>query len=197
MFGTGGAVGDNGLFGTTPTLDGNYHIVVGTWGLLSGVQALYIDGSLQRIQFTNAGVSPRAASEALVIAGNTSSTGNQQFNGNISQISFYNDDLQTNQVAALIASLASQYGINLTTADAPFSINNAGTGLTGTPGQFQLSWNASFGAKYTILSSTNVALPIAQWTVVGSITNTGNTPVLSITAANATNAQTFYQIVTP
>jgi len=197
MFGTGGAVGDNGLFGTTPTLDGNYHIAIGTWGILSGVQALYIDGSLQRMQFTNAGVSPRAASEALVIAGNTSSTANQQFNGNISQISFYNDDLQTNQVAALIASLAAQYGINLTTADAPFSINNAGTGLTGTPGQFQLSWNASFGAKYTILSSTNVALPIAQWTVLGSITNTGNAPVLSITAANATNAQTFYQIVTP
>jgi hypothetical protein len=63
-------------------------------------------------------------------------------------------------------------------------------------GTFQFSFTNLPGATFTVLSTTNVSLPLGQWTPLGA-------PVESppgqyeFTGAPATNAQTFYIIRSP
>jgi hypothetical protein len=194
-FTTGGAVGDNSLQSISATLNGNYHVVVGTLGTWSGVMAEYVDGNLEAIMTTNIITTPSTFATGLVIGGNTSSTTTQAYNGNIAEISFYGDDLQTNQIAALIVSLAAKYNIDLTKATGPITVVTTGPGFGFTaPGHFTLTWNASFGAHYTIWKKAALTGP---WTNIGTATNSANSMTLQFIDTAAAGVSAFYRISSP
>ena len=57
---------------------------------------------------------------------------------------------------------------SFTTPDSPRTI----TGCCVTAGgQFQFQFTGAAGATYTVLCSTNLALPLINWTPVGTVTN--------------------------
>jgi hypothetical protein len=60
-------------------------------------------------------------------------------------------------------------------------------------GQFRLTFSGSSGQTYEVLTSTNVALPMASWKVLTSGTFDGS-PV-NFTDTQATNAAQFYRVV--
>lgn len=60
---------------------------------------------------------------------------------------------------------------------------------------FPLTFSGPTGQSYTVLTSTDVALPLASWTVLSSGTF-GGSPV-TYTDTAATNAQQFYRIKSP
>ena len=62
-------------------------------------------------------------------------------------------------------------------------------------GSFPLTFSGPSGQSYQLLSSTNVTLPLASWTVLSSGTF-GASPV-TYTDTSATNATQFYRIQSP
>ena len=60
---------------------------------------------------------------------------------------------------------------------------------------FQVNFSGPIGQSYSLLSSTNVALPIADWTVLSSGTFNGS-PVI-FTDYGASNVLQFYRIKSP
>jgi autotransporter-associated beta strand protein len=65
--------------------------------------------------------------------------------------------------------------------------------LTGS--SFPLRFSGPDGQTYKILSTTNIALPLTSWSILGSGTFSGS-PV-TFTDTSATNAQRFYRITSP
>jgi hypothetical protein len=65
--------------------------------------------------------------------------------------------------------------------------------LTGS--SFPLTFSGPNGQTYAVLTSTNVALPMASWTVLDSGTF-GASPV-TFTDTSVTNAQQFYRVKSP
>jgi glucuronoarabinoxylan endo-1,4-beta-xylanase len=63
-----------------------------------------------------------------------------------------------------------------------------------TNGTFQFSFAGSAPLQYTVLTTTNLSLPLADWTVAGSATNTGSNNY-TFTVPVATNAGAFYEIL--
>ena len=62
------------------------------------------------------------------------------------------------------------------------------------PGNFQFSFsNANYVSAYTVLSTTNLSLPLANWTIVGTSSNV-SPGLIQFTDAQATNAQRFYRV---
>ncbi len=62
-------------------------------------------------------------------------------------------------------------------------------------GSFPLTFSGPSGQTYQVLSSTNVALPLASWTVL--TTGTFGASPVTYTHTSATNAQQFYRIKSP
>ena len=87
------------------------------------------------------------------------------------------------------------------------SISNT-QGVIGTPpsltgaqvlgnGVFQFAFTNTPGASFTVLSTTNLSLPLSDWTVAGPATNTAP-EVFQFTSPPATNeAQLFYTVRSP
>ena len=67
-----------------------------------------------------------------------------------------------------------------------------------TNGSFQFAFsNESAGATFTVLSSTNLSMPLSDWTVLGTPTNDGFGQYL-FTDRSATNRdQRFYRVISP
>jgi hypothetical protein len=65
-----------------------------------------------------------------------------------------------------------------------------------TNGTFQFSFTNVTGATFTVLSSTDVSLPLNQWTPVGSSVE-GPPGQYQFTGASTTNSQVFYIISSP
>jgi hypothetical protein len=101
---------------------------------------------------------------------------------------FSNSYSKTFSVAVEGNSLVVKYGAELT----PPTLNGYGP-LTGT--SFPLTFDGPSGQSYQVLSSTNVALPLASWSLLSSGTF-GGSPV-TYTDTSATNATQFYRIVSP
>jgi autotransporter-associated beta strand protein len=83
-------------------------------------------------------------------------------------------------------------GNNLVVNYTPVMIISSGP-LTGT--SFPLTFSGRNGQSYQLLTSADVALPLASWTVLDSGTF-GASP-MTYTDMNATNAQQFYRIQSP
>jgi hypothetical protein len=63
---------------------------------------------------------------------------------------------------------------------------------------FPLTFSGPSGQTYQVLSSTNVARPLANWTVLKSGTfGVGGPTSTNYTDTGATNAQQFYRIQSP
>jgi hypothetical protein len=56
--------------------------------------------------------------------------------------------------------------------------------------------NANPGASYSVLFTTNLAVPLADWTVIGAASNI-SPGVLQFTDTNATNSTRFYAVRSP
>ena len=83
-------------------------------------------------------------------------------------------------------------GNNLVVNYTPFMILSSGP-LTGA--SFPLTFSGPNGQTYQVLTSTNVALPLASWTVL--TTGTFGVSPVTYTDTTATNAHQFYLIVSP
>jgi hypothetical protein len=66
-----------------------------------------------------------------------------------------------------------------------------------TNGVFQLGFtNANLSATFSILTTTNLTVPLTNWTVIGMASNI-SPGVLQFTDLNATNSTRFYMIRSP
>jgi len=61
------------------------------------------------------------------------------------------------------------------------------------PGDFQLTATGMPGELYNVLASTNAALPVSQWWVIGSAA-ADNFGIINFTDSTATNESRFYQL---
>ena len=61
-------------------------------------------------------------------------------------------------------------------------------------GVFQFSFSNTPGATFTVLSTTNLSLPMNYWTVVGAATNTGPSVFTFTTPPTSHGFQTFYTV---
>ena len=66
----------------------------------------------------------------------------------------------------------------------------------GVPGTVQFSFTNNPNAQFTVLSATDLTLPIAQWTVVGTATNL-SAGVYQFTDPQATNPARYYRVRSP
>jgi hypothetical protein len=64
--------------------------------------------------------------------------------------------------------------------------------MTG-PNDFELTATGTPGRLYNLLASTNVALPVAQWWVIGSVA-ADNSGTINFTDSTATNGCRFYRL---
>ena len=64
-------------------------------------------------------------------------------------------------------------------------------------GAFQFGFSNTPGASFTVLSATNVSLPLSNWTVLGTATETtpGQFQFIDLQATNS--AQRFYRVRSP
>jgi len=64
-------------------------------------------------------------------------------------------------------------------------------------GAFQFGFTNNQGASFTVWSSTNLALPLSNWMVLGTLTNDGS-GIYGFTDPAATNdQQRFYRVTSP
>lgn len=64
-------------------------------------------------------------------------------------------------------------------------------------GSFQFSFTNDAAASFSVLSSTNVALPLSNWMVIGSPTNVGGNLFQFTTTPSTNDSQRFYRVVSP
>lgn len=64
-------------------------------------------------------------------------------------------------------------------------------------GAFQFAFTNTQSAPFTVLTSTNLSLPMSDWTVLGMPTNTGSGQYLFRDMSATNNGQRFYRVVSP
>jgi glucuronoarabinoxylan endo-1,4-beta-xylanase len=64
-------------------------------------------------------------------------------------------------------------------------------------GKFQFSFAGSAPLQYTVLTSTNLSLPLSSWTVAGSATNTGNNNYTFSVPLVPSQPALFYRVQVP
>ena len=85
------------------------------------------------------------------------------------------------------------YSIPVTQSGIPLVLNNPHILANGS---FQFFFNSVQAGNFRVVSSTNLTMPLAQWTVVGSYTNVSGT--FQFTAPSSTNSpQRFYRVRSP
>ncbi|HEU6447811.1 MAG TPA: LamG-like jellyroll fold domain-containing protein [Verrucomicrobiae bacterium] len=124
--------------------DDNWHYLVVTRDSISGLVKLYVDGALNAFGITPIG--PRTDPNDLRI-GATHATVPVFFNGNIDDLRIYDHVLADPEIAVLSGRAARIASIRTDGSNVMVS------GEDGPPGN-----------TYYVLSSTNVAMPLAQWT---------------------------------
>jgi sugar lactone lactonase YvrE len=70
-----------------------------------------------------------------------------------------------------------------------------GAQLTG--GVFSFAFSNNQGASFTVWTTTNVALPLADWTVAGTPTNNGSGLYQFATPTSANDVERFYRVSSP
>jgi hypothetical protein len=67
---------------------------------------------------------------------------------------------------------------------------------TQTNGVFQLAFGDTQSSSFTVLSTTNLLLPVTNWSVVGTASNIAPN-LFQFTDTQATNSQRYYRVVSP
>lgn len=97
-------------------------------------------------------------------------------------------------VTANVLDTGSAIQLAVTAVSAPAPVFS---GVTLLPGNnFQLTFTGSEGQGYSILASTNLALPLAEWATIGTGTF-GSSPVTFVDSNAPNYSQRFYIIVSP
>jgi hypothetical protein len=73
--------------------------------------------------------------------------------------------------------------------------NMTGARLLNT-GSFQFTFTNTPGTIFTVLATTNLALPLTNWVQVGTVSNLSS-GIYQFTTQPLTNAQEFYEVVWP
>jgi sugar lactone lactonase YvrE len=71
------------------------------------------------------------------------------------------------------------------------------TGAQLTGGVFSFAFSNNQGASFTVWTTTNVALPLADWTVAGTPTNNGSGLYQFATPTSANDVERFYRVSSP
>jgi hypothetical protein len=118
--------------------------------------------------------------------------GNFYFNGLLDEVSIYNRALSSNEIAAIYSAGSAGKCNLLPLAPLIASLNLAGTNLVINAA------NGVAGGTYTVLMSTNVALPLGQWTPVATnvLTGSGNFTITATNAVSPGASQQFYILQT-
>jgi hypothetical protein len=64
-------------------------------------------------------------------------------------------------------------------------------------GVLQFVFTNTAGASFTVLSTTNLSLPLSNWTVVGTATNTAPGQFQFTSPPTTNDAQRFYGVRSP
>jgi hypothetical protein len=64
-------------------------------------------------------------------------------------------------------------------------------------GAFQFNFISTPNASFSVLASTNLALPMNQWPVIGTVTNAGGSTYQFTTSASTNAPRMFYRIRSP
>jgi hypothetical protein len=188
-FGTGSGGTDSTLYldnqpTYTSVVDGNYHVLVCTWG--GGDQAMYLD----KLPVKTGGASTGARANAGLSFGaiHTGET-TRRFVGSLSEVQFYNAALTGLEATNLLAQLSAKYLTNSRPTIISFTANSNTISQPATP--VQLSWAVS--------NATFVSLNQG----IGTVTATGSVQVLpatttvyTLTATNSGGASTAEQTIT-
>jgi Concanavalin A-like lectin/glucanases superfamily len=81
-------------------------------------------------------------------------------------------------------------------ANPPVLGNIALSGGSGT-GNFQFAFNNAANADFTVLTATNLVLPLTNWTVLGEVMQPASGQYQFTDPQAATNAMRFYRVVSP
>jgi autotransporter-associated beta strand protein len=155
--------------------DGAWHHIAASRDSLSGAVRIYVDGVLDTAGVAPAGV--RNSASMLRIGALQNNSG--FFNGTIDEVRIYNRVLDDSEITAL-AGRAAQFGnLQLTGADAVVS------GENGPP-----------GGTYYVLTTTNISLPVAQWSAsqTNQFDDAGN---FSFTNSTSASPRKFFMLQLP
>jgi len=132
------------------------------------------------------------------------------FTPQISQTNLPAAQALTDAIGFLPAGLGARSGTltiaNNDSTNSPFTITLAGAGSVSAPklaspqvtnGRLQFSFNNDPGAQFTILTATNLSLPLSDWTVLGLATNTGGSNFQFSVPVSPDQLKQFYRVRSP
>lgn len=85
--------------------------------------------------------------------------------------------------------------VSVTQTNAPVVASQLSAQLLGN-GSFQFTFTNAPGTSFTVLATTNLTLPLADWVNLGTVSNV-SPGIYQFTTQPQTNAQEFYQIIWP
>jgi hypothetical protein len=176
-----------------------YSLTVGVIGGVNGAPPLYIGATLQLSFYYR-----DAASNMITVAATTITNSIQLFSTNTHFVDFSVEVpgvLPTDPWAGqnIGVQIASTVGFNL--ANGYWDLDNVRLTETALPaltsprmtnGEFGFSLQSQPGLRFEMLASTNLALPMSNWTSLGILTNATGTAALSDPAINFNGR--FYQV---
>ena len=167
--------------------DGLWHHVAGTWD--GSAVRIYVDGA-ERGSATNASFGAIMNTTRPFRIGADTYSAQNDFPGAVDEVSVYNRALSSNEIAAIYA--AGSAG----KCRPPLpSLLTTPTRLAN--GALQFTFPNSSGTLFSVLATTNPALPFSNWTVLGGVTEI-SPGQFQFTDPQATNyPQRFYRVQSP
>lgn len=150
----------------TANIEGNnldqWHHVLFVWDGISGTRSLYQDGVLLASQDAPTG-SITSGGEWRI--GDDACCGNREFTGTLDDLAVFHGSLDSDDAALLYeAGLKSHPAINLLVEP---DLNLVPTITTNREnGDAILTWQDTGAASYSVLTTTNLALPLEDWTLL-------------------------------
>jgi hypothetical protein len=148
---------DDHIFGQSWLLNQWQQVVV-TYDSSAGVESLYFNGSFSE----SWNPSPLALNSSRPMTFGRWAWGGQYYNGLLDEVQFFNRALNGAEIQAIYnagsAGMCRPLPPHLTT---PARLAN---------GSFQFAFTSSSGALFSVLASTNLALPFSNWAVLGGAT---------------------------
>ena len=167
--------------------DGLWHHVAGTWD--GSTARIYVDGT-QRSSTTNASFGAIMNTTRTFRIGADSYSSANYFPGAIDEVSIYSRALSSSEVAAIYAAGSAEK----CRPPVPTHLATAGRLANGS---FQLVFTNNSGGLFSVLASTNLALPFSNWTVIGGATEM-SPGQFQYTDPQATNSpERFYRVRSP
>lgn len=161
--------------------DGLFHIVVGTYDVLSGVSSVYVDNRAPQV-VTGLQSGARLAQDIVIGAGHPGS----YLSGELAELDFYNGALNASEVATTVSVLQKTYGIAGVIVRYPLTISRSGS-------KVQVAWPAAATTAGAVLqTTTNLTSGWGTSTLSFVAVGTNN-----VATDGVTNRATFYRLAQP